>query len=105
MGDLGSIALLIALALSSYSAIGSCLGQWRRSIPIVESARYAAYLTLLALVVSTIGLVGAFVTHDFELKYVAEHSSLAMPAEYTWVAIYAGNEGSLLFIALVLSAL
>ena len=105
MGDLGSIALLVALALASYAAVGSFVGQWRRSPSLVESARYAAYLTVLALVVSTIGLVRAFVGHDFELKYVAQHSNLAMSKAYTWVALYAGNEGSLLFIALVLSAL
>ena len=103
MGDLGSIGLFVALALASYSAVGSMVGQWRGVPALVESARNAAYLTVLALAVSTIGLVGAFLGHDFSIAYVAAHSSLAMPREFTWVAMYAGNEGSLLYIALALS--
>ena len=105
MADLGSIALLCAFALSSYSAVGSLLGAWKRLPPLVESARHAVYLAALSLVVATVGLVGAFLAHDFEVSYVAQHSNLAMPRVYTWVAFYAGNEGSLLFIATVLALL
>ena len=104
-GEFGSIALFAALALASYSVVGSLVGQWQRLPSLVVSARYATYLTLLALVVAAVGLLEAFLSHDFALKYVAEHSNLAMPRSYTWVAFYAGNEGSLLFIALMLSAL
>ena len=102
MADLGSIALLCAFVLSSYSAVGSLLGAWKRLPALVESARHAVYLAALSLVVATVGLVGAFLAHDFEVSYVAQHSNLAMPRVYTWVAFYAGNEGSLLFIATVL---
>ena len=105
MADLGSIALLCAFALSSYSAVGSLLGAWKRLPPLIESARHAVYLAALSLVVATVGLVGAFLAHDFEVSYVAQHSNLAMPRVYTWVAFYAGNEGSLLFIATVLGLL
>ena len=105
MADLGSIALLCAFALSSYAALGSLLGAWKHMPPLIESARHAVYLAALALVVATVGLVGAFLAHDFEVSYVAQHSNLAMPRGYTWVAFYAGNEGSLLFIATVLGLL
>ena len=105
MGDLGSITLLMALALAAYSAVGSALGRLRNIPPLVESARYATYTLVLVLAVSVASLVGAFLSNDFELRYVAEHSSLAMPRVYTWVAFYAGNEGSLLYIAFALSAL
>ena len=62
-------------------------------------------MLLILCVSSTICLVGAFVTNDFSVTYVAAHSNLAMPNIYTWVAFYAGNEGSLLFIATVLSVM
>jgi len=97
--------MLIALALSCYSVLGSVVGQARNIPALVESARHAAYLVALALVISTLSLVAAFLSNDFELAYVTAHSNLAMPRGYTWVAIYAGNEGSLLFIATVLSLL
>ncbi len=105
MADLGSITLLIALALAAYSTVGSALGRVRSIPALVESAHYAAYLLVFILAVSVASLVGAFLSNDFEVKYVAEHSSLAMPRIYTWVAFYAGNEGSLLYIAFALSGL
>ena len=105
MGDLGSISLSIALALAGYSTIGSILGKVRNVPSLVESARYAVYLLVLVLAVAVASLVGAFLSNDFELQYVYAHSSLAMPRIYMWVAFYAGNEGSLLFIAFALSVL
>ncbi|MCH7620509.1 MAG: heme lyase CcmF/NrfE family subunit, partial [Chloroflexi bacterium] len=105
MADLGAISLWIALALSSYAVLGSLLGKIRGVPALEESARRAVYLLLLVLLVSTLSLVGAFISHDFELAYVAAHSNLAMPNIFTWVAFYAGNEGSLLFIAFALSVM
>jgi cytochrome c-type biogenesis protein CcmF len=103
MADLGNISLLLALALGIYSATGSMLGVWQKSPQLVQSALNATYLTPLALGVATASLVGAFVSNDFQVEYVAAHSSLAMDTQYIWVAFYAGNEGSLLFIAFALS--
>ncbi|MEE8465707.1 MAG: heme lyase CcmF/NrfE family subunit, partial [Dehalococcoidia bacterium] len=103
MADLGSISLWIALALAAYSTIGSVAGKLRLSPALVESAQSAAYAAVLALLVATLGLVIAFISHDFEIAYVAAHSDLAMPNRFTWVAFYAGNEGSLLYIATILS--
>ena len=105
MADLGAISLWIALALASYAAIGSVLGKVRGSPALVESARSAVYVTVLVLLVATLSLVASFINRDFEVAYVALHSDLAMPDRFTWVAFYAGNEGSLLFIALVLSVM
>ena len=42
---------------------------------------------------------------DFQVQYVAEHSNRAMDPQYIWVAFYAGNEGSILFIAFALAVL
>ena len=47
MADLGAISLWIALALSSYAALGSFLGQARGSVELVVSSRRAAYLAVL----------------------------------------------------------
>ena len=105
MADLGAICLWIALALASYAAIGSGMGKLRVSAVLVESARSAAYLTVLVLLVATLSLVVSFINRDFEVAYVAQHSDLAMPHKFTWVAFYAGNEGSLLFIAFALSVM
>ncbi len=105
MADLGAISLWIALALSSYAAIGSFLGKARGSVELVISSRRAAYLAVLVLFVCTLSLVMLFINRDFEVAYVARHSDLAMADRFTWVAFYAGNEGSLLYIAFALAAM
>ena len=103
MADLGAISLWIALALAGYAAIGSVVGKTRDSAVLVESSRNAIYLLVLVLLVATLSLVVSFINRDFEVAYVAAHSDLAMPDRFTWVAFYAGNEGSLLFISFCLA--
>ncbi len=105
MADLGYITLLLALALASYSVMGSLVGAGRGAPQLVRSALNATYLAPIALGLSTVGLVGAFVSKDFQVQYVAEHSNRAMDPQYIWVAFYAGNEGSILFIAFALAVL
>ena len=103
MADLGAMCVWIALALASYGAVGSVLGKLRGSPELVISAQRASHLTVLALTVATLSLVTLFINRDFEVAYVAAHSDIAMEDHFTWVAFYAGNEGSLLYIAFVLS--
>ena len=105
MGDLGAISLWIGLALAAYSAVGSVAGKLRGSAALVDSGQAAMYATVVVLFVATLSLVVSFISRDFEIAYVALHSDLAMPDRFTWVAFYAGNEGSLLYIAMVLSVM
>ena len=105
MGDLGTISLWMALALAAYSSVASVAGKVRGSAGLVQSAQAAMYATVVVLFVSTMSLVVSFIARDFEIAYVARHSDLAMPDRFTWVAFYAGNEGSLLYIAMVLAVM
>ena len=105
MADLGAMSLWIALALASYSLLGSVSGKLMAAPALVQSAQRAGYLVALALLVATLSLVGSFITQDFQVAYVAAHSDRAMPGQFTWVAFYAGNEGSLLYIAFALSVM
>lgn len=103
MSELGTLSLLIGLVLAVYAVAASIIGV-RKNLPeLLISARYATYLTPIILVISTLSLVGAFISRDFQVRYVAEHSNLAMPKIYSWVAFYSGNDGSILFLALALS--
>ena len=105
MADVGAVALVTALIAAAFSSFGSLLGGAWRSSELVMSARYALFSVPPLLLLATGALVYAFVTKDFQIKYVAENSSLAMPSVYTWVAFYAGNAGSMLYLALMLSLL
>ena len=103
--DAGYVALPIALLVAGYVIVASFVGIWQRIPELVVSARYALYSVPALLLVSTLSLTYAFVTRDFSVRYVAENSNLAMPKVYTWVAFYAGNAGSLLWLALVFSVM
>ncbi|MEE8519195.1 MAG: cytochrome c-type biogenesis CcmF C-terminal domain-containing protein [Dehalococcoidia bacterium] len=105
MAELGNTSLIIALALASYSAFASFVGVRRQQQSLVLSGQRANYVTTLALSVAVAALVVAFLRNDFSIGYVAAHSNLAMAHIYTWVAFYAGNEGSLLFVAFALSGM
>ena len=103
--DAGNLALPIAFLVGAYAAAASFLGAWQRIPTLVSSARYGLFTVPVLLAIATLALVYAFVDNDFSVRYVAENSNLAMPVAYTWVAFYAGNAGSLLFIALAFSVL
>ena len=105
MVDAGQLSLILALIATAYVAVGSLVGTWRRVPELALSARYALYTVPVLLGISTLALVYAFVTNDFQVRYVAENSNLAMPSAYTWVAFYSGNAGSLLFLSVVLAVL
>ena len=105
MADLGAISLWIGLALSCYAFFGSVTGRLWAIPALVDSSRRTVYVISLVMLVATLSLVGSFINRDYEVAYVAAHSNNAMADIYTWVAFYAGNEGSLLYIAFVLSAM
>ncbi|MCH7738523.1 MAG: cytochrome c biogenesis protein CcsA [Chloroflexi bacterium] len=105
MAQLGQITLMLALALAVYSSIGSVLGV-RRGVPeLVVSARRAAYLIIPVGFAAAGALITAFVTNDFSIAYVHDHSSTVMNPAFLWVAFFSGNEGSLLFIALAFATM
>ena len=101
MADLGTMTLLLALALALYAGIGSVAGARLGSGDLIMSARRSSYMSGIALAVATGALVYAFVTHDFSIEYVRGHSDRAQSQALTWVAMYAGNEGSLLYITAI----
>ena len=105
MAELGHVTLILTLMVAAYACVASLLGSMRGMASLVDSAVYGLYTTPLLLVVATISLIYAFVTRDFSVRYVAENSDLAMPKMYTWVAFYAGNAGSMLYITFILALL
>ncbi|HEY7782113.1 MAG TPA: heme lyase CcmF/NrfE family subunit [Ktedonobacterales bacterium] len=101
--DLGAIALLLALVFAVYGIVASVLGARLGHAGLVQSGRRSVLLVSLFLVTAAVALIASFVRHDFGVAYVAEHSSLSMPWYYTTAAFYGGQEGSLLYWALMLS--
>ncbi|MDA0768796.1 MAG: hypothetical protein BZY79_00490 [SAR202 cluster bacterium Casp-Chloro-G4] len=103
MVEAGQIALVIAFVVALYVPVASFVGSWQKVPELTASGRYGFYTIPLMLLISTAALVYSFVVRDFSVRYVFENSNLAMPQIYTWVAFYAGNAGSLLYLAVTLS--
>lgn len=105
MAQLGSGVLILALILALFGAVASLMGARYRLPGLIASAYRATYSVAFLIVVAVIALVLSFVRHDFRLAYVAARSSRDMPLHYVIAAFYGGQEGSLLYWAMVSSVL
>jgi cytochrome c-type biogenesis protein CcmF len=81
------------------------VGARRRLPELVDSGRHGVYAVAALVSLASIGLLYAFLTHDFSLKYVFDHSSREMPPELVVAAFYSGHQGSLLYWAWTLALL
>ena len=103
MALLGTSVIYICLVATFYAVVTSLIGVRLGNNKLNLSSRNTVLLLSVFLLAATLILVISFVNNDFGIRYVSEHSSLAMKPIYTWVAFYAGNEGSLLYSIWVLS--
>jgi cytochrome c-type biogenesis protein CcmF len=107
MSQIGSFALLLALALSGYSFLAGTLALAHNgpgSQRLGETARRAGIATFAAVFLAAVVLVVAAFTNDFSLAYIVEHSNRALGAPYKLAALWSGQEGSLLFWSLLLAS-
>jgi cytochrome c-type biogenesis protein CcmF len=100
---LGQFALWVALLLGAWSAAVAFTGRWQGREDLRRSISGAVYGTFAAMVVAALALWKGLVTHDFNIEYVAAYTSRNLPSGYIVSALWAGQKGSLLFWALVLS--
>jgi cytochrome c-type biogenesis protein CcmF len=102
---LGSGALLAGLVMGGFSALLSFWAGWRENAVFVQVGRRGFYASAAMILLAAGVLEVALLTHDFSLAYVAEHSDLSTPTALVAAAFYGGQEGSLLYWALVLGLL
>jgi cytochrome c-type biogenesis protein CcmF len=105
MADLGYAAIITAFVISVYAAVAAFVGARARIGELWLSARNAVFVTFGLTSVASATLIYSFFARDFGIRYVAEHSSSDLPLTYTFAGWWAGQEGSLLFWAWVLSLL
>jgi cytochrome c-type biogenesis protein CcmF len=102
---LGSGALLAGLVMGGFAVMLSGWAGWRENAEMVQVGRRAFYAATAMVVLASALLEVALLTHDFSLAYVTEHSDLSTPTALVASAFYSGQEGSLLYWALVLGVL
>src|SRR5881628_1494959 len=100
---LGTLALWLALLVGVWGALAGFVGGLKDRPDLARSARNAVFAMCGALLVAVASLEWALFQHDFNVEYVAAYTSRNLPIFYTWSALYAGQKGSLLFWATVLS--
>jgi len=104
---LGSFCLLFALALALYCfAVGVIAAVRKDAVGyrLAETARRAGMAVFAAVFLAAAALVYAAMTNDFSVAYILHHSNRALPGPYKFAALWSGQEGSMLFWALLLSA-
>src|SRR6202142_3337997 len=107
MSQIGSFALLLALALCAYSFLAGIMALVIRgpgSGRLGETARRAGIASFAIVFLAALVLVVAAFQNDFSIAYIFHHSNRDLPVPYKFAVLWSGQEGSLLFWALLLSA-
>ncbi|PMG58859.1 cytochrome c nitrate reductase biogenesis protein NrfE [Vibrio splendidus] len=103
VGSLGLFSLVLVAVLSSIIGVHSfyqMLNKRTQNIGLIRSFSLSSALFSL----TSVALLGyAFVSDDFSILYVAEHSNTQLPSFFKLAAVWAGHEGSLLFWVLTIS--
>ncbi len=103
MIEIGSFAIFLALIISAYSGLSIVFGLRMRRGEMIVSSENGIKATFFSLTVASLIMIYALLTRDFQVAYVAQYTNRSLPLLYTLTAFYAGQEGSLLFWAWLLS--
>ena len=97
------LAALVALCQGVLPLLGTGLSQAQPRHSLMALARTTAYLQFGLVALAFAALAVAFLSNDFSVLYVAQHSNSLLPKPYQFAAIWGGHEGSLLLWVLLLA--
>jgi cytochrome c-type biogenesis protein CcmF len=100
---LGEFSLWLALLVGSWCTVIAFSGRWRHRPELALTVTRSTHAVFVALVAATLSLWVGLISHDFNIEYVAGYTSRNLPSYYIVSALWAGQKGSLLFWAVVLS--
>ena len=101
--DLGVISLALALGFAAYTLFAAVLGAVRQLPRLIVSAKRGVLAVAFFMLLASAALVISFLIHDFGVAYVVSQSSRSMPWYFVTAAVYSGQEGSLLYWAMMLA--
>ena len=102
IAEFGHFALITAFILSLAQSVLPLYGAARGNIAMMLVAPAAAISVTLAVILSFAALVWGFITSDFSLALVANHSHSTKPMIYKISGTWGNHEGSLLLWILIL---
>lgn len=100
---LGTFCLWVAFLLGTWGTIASFSGAWRDRPDLALAIRRSVHAIFACLLVAALALWKGLAAHDFNIEYVWAYTSRNLPGYYVFSAFWAGQKGSLLFWAFVLS--
>jgi cytochrome c-type biogenesis protein CcmF len=100
---LGQFSLWLALFAAAWGAGIAFFGRWQARPDLARMATRSSYAVAVALAVAALCLWRGLLAHDFNIEYVAQYTSRNLPTSYVFAAFWAGQKGSLLFWATILS--
>jgi cytochrome c-type biogenesis protein CcmF len=100
---LGQFALWAAFLLGLWCVVLSFSGRWHGRPTVSATIVRSVYVICGCLLVASVSLWKGLITHDFNMEYVWAYTSRNLPSAYIFSAFWAGQKGSLLFWAVVLS--
>ena len=103
MGSLGIFAMYASLACVVVTIIAAVVGARKSDYRTVHVAEYATYGTAIALSVAVGALQLALISTDYSLQYVQDYTSSTLSPLYRMGAMWAGQGGSLLLWAWIVS--
>ena len=103
MDVFGSFALLLAFVCALYALAGGIAAILTRHPLLIKSARQAGIAACCLIFLATFSVTYLFVTDNFSMAYVVSHSNRDLATFFKVVALWSGQEGSLLFWCFLLS--
>jgi len=103
MDVFGSFTLLLAFACAVYAFVGGIAAIITRHPLLVKSTRQAGIATCVLIFIGTFSLEYLLFSDNFSQAYVVSHSNRDLSAFYKIAALWAGQEGSLLFWSFLLA--
>ncbi len=105
--ELGNFALILAAVVALLQGVLPILGTLVRDtqtqVTLQSLARPTSALQFMLVAFAFGALATSFLSNDFSVLYVAQHSNSLLPKVYQFSAVWGGHEGSLLLWVLLLA--
>ena len=105
--ELGNFALMLAAVVAVMQGVlpiaGTLVREPQTQVTLQSLARPTAVLQFALVALAFGALASAFLSNDFSVLYVSQHSNSLLPKPYQFAAVWGGHEGSLLLWVLLLS--
>lgn len=100
--EIGHFALILSLFFASALTLIPVVGYLKKQHILMEISVPLTYITSVLVFFGFAVLVYGFLTDDFSILYVSQHSNSLLPVWFKVSAVWGGHEGSLLLWILIL---